>query len=84
MTLDEARAHVGETVLYSSVPGECEPGVIVTVGETYVHVCYGRDRNAKATRPELLTLMRGGSVAEHFRLGMAESGFPVHVAGDAT
>jgi hypothetical protein len=84
MTLDEARAHVGETVLYSSVPGECEVGVIVTVGRTYVHVCYGRDRNAKATRPELLTLMRGGSVREHFRLNMADSGFPVHVAGDAT
>lgn len=84
MTLEEARARVGETVLYSSVPGECEAGVIVTVGTTYVHVCYGRNQNAKATRPELLTLMRGGSVAEHFRLGMAESGFPVHVSGDCS
>jgi hypothetical protein len=84
MTLDEARDHVGETVLYSSVPGEAEAGVIVTVGAKYVHVCYGRDRNAKATRPELLTLMRGGSVAEHFRLNMVESGFPVTIAGDAT
>jgi hypothetical protein len=84
MTLDEARAHIGEKVLYSSIPGECEAGVIVTVGATYVHVCYGRDRNAKATRPELLTLMRGGSVAEHFRLNLAESGFPVTIAGDVT
>jgi hypothetical protein len=84
MTLDEARDHVGAAVLYSSVPGECEAGEIVTVGATYVHVCYGRDRNAKATRPELLALMRGGSITEHFRLNMAESGFPVHVAGDAT
>jgi hypothetical protein len=81
MTLEEASAHVGEKVLYSSVPGECEAGVIVTVGETYVHVCYGRDQNAKATRPELLTLMRGGSVREHFRLNMAEAGFPVRVSG---
>ena len=84
MTLDEARDHIGAKVLYSSVPGECEVGVIVTVGATYVHVCYGRDRNAKATRPELLTLMRGGSVTEHFRLGMEESGFPVHVSGDCS
>jgi hypothetical protein len=82
MTLEEARAHVGETVLYSSVPGECEAGVIVTVGKKYVHVCYGRDRNAKATRPELLALMRGGSVREHFRLNMADAGFPVHVSGN--
>jgi len=82
MTLEEARAGIGETVLYSSVPGECEVGVIVTVGETYVHVCYGRDQNAKATRPELLTLMRGGSVREHFRLNMADSGFPVRVSGN--
>jgi hypothetical protein len=82
MTLEEAGAQVGETVLYSSVPGECEVGVIVTVGTKYVHVCYGRDQNAKATRPELLTLMRGGSITEHFRLNMADSGFPVHVSGD--
>ncbi len=81
MTLEEARAGVGLKVLYSSVPGECEAGEIVAVGNTYVHVCYGRDRNARATRPELLTLMRGGSVAEHFRLNMAEAGFPVHVSG---
>lgn len=77
MTLGEARARAGEKVLYSTVPGECEVGVIVTVGETYVHVCYGRDQNAKATRPEFLTLMRGGSVTEHFRLNMLDSGFPV-------
>lgn len=78
MTLEEASAHIGETVLYSSVP---ETGVIVTVGTKYVHVCYGRDQNAKATRPELLTLMRGGSVREHFRLNMLDAGFPVHVSG---
>lgn len=83
MTLEEARNHVGDKVLYSSAPGECEVGTIVTVGRTYIHVRYGLDQGAKATRPELLTLMRGGSIAEHFRLGMAEAGFPVHVAGDA-
>lgn len=82
MTLEEASAHVGEKVLYSSVPGECEVGEIITAGLKYVHVLYAGQPNAKATPPECLTLMRGGSVAEHFRLGMEEAGFPVHVAGD--
>jgi hypothetical protein len=82
MTLDEARERVGEKVLYSSVPGECEVGEIVAAGTKYVHVLYVGQPNTKATPPECLTLMRGGSVAEHFRLGMAESGFPVHVSGD--
>jgi hypothetical protein len=82
MTLDEARDHIGEWVLYSSVPGECEAGVIASVGRKYVHVLYFGQSNAKATPPELLTLMRGGSVHEHFRLNMAESGFPVRMYGD--
>lgn len=82
MTIEEARAHVGEKVLYSSVPGECEVGEIIAAGRKYVHVLYFGQPNAKATPPECLTLMRGGSVAEHFRLGMEEAGFPVHVAGD--
>jgi hypothetical protein len=79
MTLDEARAHVGEKVLYSSVPGEADTGVITSVGRKYVHVRYGQkvDADAKATPAELLTLMRGGGVAEHFRLNMDDSGFPV-------
>jgi hypothetical protein len=84
MTLEEARDRVGETVLYSTVPGECETGVIVTVGTTHVHVCYGRGQNAKATRPEFLTLMRGGSVTRHFELNLTEAGFPVHVAAGRT
>lgn len=82
MTLDEARSHVGEKVIYSTVPGEAEEGEIVAVGEKYVHVCYGKDQNAKATRPELLTLMRGGSVAEHFRLELTEAGIPLATGED--
>jgi hypothetical protein len=81
VTLEEAGAHVGEKVLYSTVPGECEVGEIIAAGRKYVHVLYVGQPNAKATPPECLTLMRGGSVAEHFRLGMEESGFPVHVSG---
>jgi hypothetical protein len=81
MTLEEARDGIGGTVLYSSVPGECEVGVIVTVGRKYVHVCYGSSHNAKATLPELLTPMRGGSLEEHFFLSMRDAGFPVTVTG---
>lgn len=82
MTLDEARAHVGEKVLYSSVPGECEAGEIIMAGRKYVHVLYTGQANTKATPPECLTLMRGGNIREHFRLNMAEAGFPVRMAGD--
>ena len=77
MTLDEARARVGAKVIYSSVPGEADAGEIIAAGAKYVHVLYAGQPNAKATPPELLTLMRGGSVREHFRLNMADSGFPV-------
>jgi hypothetical protein len=75
MTLGEAREHIGDRVIYSTVPGEAEAGVIVTVGERYVHVCYGPGQLAKATPPECLVLMRGGSVLEHVRLGMIDAGF---------
>jgi hypothetical protein len=81
MTLDEAREHIGETVIYSSVPGEADAGEIIAAGAKYVHVLYTGQPNTKATPPELLTLMRGGSVREHFRLNMADSGFPVRVSG---
>jgi len=81
MTLDEARSHVGEKVIYSTVPGEAETGVIESVNDSYAFVRYGSDRHAKATRPDLLTLICGGSLREHIRLNMAEAGFPVHTAG---
>lgn len=77
MTLDEARAHTGEKVLYSARPGQADEGVISSVNETYVFVRYGRQQTATATRPEDLTLMRGGSVREHFRLNLTEAGFPM-------
>lgn len=81
MTLDEARAHVGEKVIYSLRPGQADTGVISSVGDVYVFVLYGRDFTPKATYPGDLTLMRGGGVAEHFRLGMLDAGFPM--AGEA-
>jgi hypothetical protein len=77
MTPDEARDHIGDRVIYSTVPGQAETGVIDSANDSYAFVRYGLDLTAKATRPEFLTLMRGGSLDEHMRLNMAESGFPV-------
>lgn len=75
MTLDEAREHTGEKVIYSAVPGDAEEGVIDSVGRLYVYVRYMGSPNLSATYPENLTLMRGGSLTEHIRLGMEEAGF---------
>lgn len=68
MTLDEARDHTREHVIYSAVPGDAEEGVIDSVGRRYVYVRYMRSPRPVATYPENLTLMRGGSMQEHFRL----------------
>jgi hypothetical protein len=80
VTLDEAREHVREKVVYSTHPGEMLAGVIWSVNDRYVFVEYARGRPIQATYPENLTLMRGDSLAEHIRLGMTEAGFGL--AGD--
>lgn len=77
MTLEEAREHIGHGVVYSTHPGEADGGVITSVNDSFVFVRYGRNGTAKATRPGCLTLMRGGSVREHFRLNMTGAGFPI-------
>jgi hypothetical protein len=82
MTLDEARDHVGEKVIYSTHPGQAEEGVISSVGRKYVHVRYMRSPDPVATYPENLVLMRGGSPGEHIYLNMTEAGFPVHMRRD--
>ena len=71
MTLGEARDHIGEEVIYSTRPGEMEAGVVTSVSDSHVFVRYGRGPGSQATRPDCLTLMLGGSLAEHVRLGMA-------------
>jgi hypothetical protein len=75
MTIDEARANTGKQVIYSTHPGEAEAGVISWTGSLYVYVRYGQQEFPKATRPECLTLMRGGSLREHIRLNMLDAGF---------
>ena len=58
MTLEDARLNIGRNVLYER-PGMDEPerGVIKGVRASgYVFVLYLGDREAKATRPEDLSL----------------------------
>jgi hypothetical protein len=57
MTLDEARAHIGDGVVYTPAHGAREDGTIAAVGNVYVFVQYAGERWAKATRPEDLTLL---------------------------
>lgn len=77
MTLDEAREHIGDAVIFSTHPGEADGGVITSVNDSYVFVRYVRNGAPQATRPQDLTLMRGGSIGEHFRLNMTDAGFPI-------
>lgn len=56
MTLDEARAHINETVVYESGAGT-EEGVITYVGPTWVFVRFGADQHSKACYPATLRLM---------------------------
>lgn len=57
MTLEEAREHIEEGVVYTAAEGTVEDGVIVSVGEQFVFVRYGADKTAKATHPAALTLL---------------------------
>jgi hypothetical protein len=55
MALDEAREHVGDTVVYRN-HGCAEVGEITSVNDRYVFVRYGDDASSKATDPSALTL----------------------------
>lgn len=61
MTLVEARAHIGNKVVYRAShvkrtePGE--EGVITSVNDRFVFVRYGPDTTAKATHPAMLDLV---------------------------
>lgn len=68
ITLEEARARIGDGVVYRPVnqwgrpaPGtRPEDGVIVRVNDTYVFVLYRGDTTAKATHPNHLTFAFDG------------------------
>lgn len=60
MTLEEARNHIGDSVIYTPFEGcdasELEFGTITSVNDSYVFVRYGNDTISKATRPSDLRL----------------------------
>ena len=63
MTLDEARAHLHDRVVYrpttptpGASPAEAMEGVITPVGSLWAFVRYSTDRHNKATDPSQLEL----------------------------
>jgi len=64
MTLDEARAHVGEAVTCHPAGGEPERGTIAAVSTVYVFVQYPGVRGVSVTYPEDLTLVTAGEGGE--------------------
>jgi hypothetical protein len=63
MTLDEAREHVGEGVVYRTAYGKTEDRVITSVGDRWVFVRYACDQRSKATDPGMLRLLASGASA---------------------
>lgn len=62
MTLDEARAHIGDGVVYRRAGTQyTEEGEIIRVSGGLVMVLYKGDQTAKATYPADLTLLAGGA-----------------------
>ena len=58
MTIDEAREHIGEAVVYTALdPVSQEDGVITSVANTIVFVRYTGDHHSKATYPRDLDLL---------------------------
>ena len=60
MTIDEARAHIGDGVIFH--PRDTiwvEEGTITSVNDRWVFVRYGRSRTSAATDPADLTLLAG-------------------------
>lgn len=61
MTIDEARDHIGDEVVYHPYAPDLDPveqGVITSVNDSYVYVRYVGDLASKGTAPELLTLLK--------------------------
>lgn len=63
MTLDEARAHIGDGVIYRPRGGgidSTEEGTITSVSDRFAFVCFGRSQTSAATDPDDLTLLAAG------------------------
>ena len=64
MTIDQCRAHIGDTVNYhppGAPVGSTEEGKIISVTDRWVYVRYGTRRAAEATDPADLELLTGGN-----------------------
>ena len=57
MTLDEARGHIGDGVIYQPNHGDAEEGTITSVNHRFVFVRYGSRRTSAATDPSSLSLL---------------------------
>lgn len=63
MTLEEAKKHVGEIVIYrpaGNPDAKSEEGEITSVNDSFVFVRYEWSRTSQATYARDLTLSRGG------------------------
>lgn len=57
MTLDEARANIGNAVVYAPEHEHAEEGTITSVNDRFVFVRYGTSRTPAATDPGALVLL---------------------------
>ena len=70
MTLDEAEAAIGRTVIYRPTGGPPELGVITSVNEEFVFVRYGMQAGSQATRSQDLTFVDGEPIPIPFPTGI--------------
>lgn len=59
MTLDEARRHIGNKVVYRTGYGRVEEGVVTSVNDRFVFVRYGSDVHSKSTDPSAIEPLGG-------------------------
>jgi hypothetical protein len=57
MTLNEARAHIGDGVVYRTAYGRTEDGVITSVSDRFVFVRYEGRWQSESTEPASLSLL---------------------------
>ena len=63
MTLNEARAHIGDGVVYATGYSPPEDGVITGVSASLVFVRYRNQLHSKGTNPADLTLLAADATA---------------------
>lgn len=72
MTLDEARDHIGDGVVYKTEGSHAEDGVITSVSSRLVFVRYKGDNHSKGTSAADLTLLAASGVRRpHAETGKA-------------